>query len=320
MSNHSDDEEKSVSSEEEAESRAPDLDTELDGREVEEKAEAEPPETMDAIKSYLKEIRKSVLLTFAQEQDLGKRIQEQGDEDARRQMIESNLRLVVSMAKRYINRGLPFSDIIEEGNIGLIRAVEKFDYKRGFKFSTYASWWIRQAIERAIINQSKMIRLPVHVVEKLNHYMAVSEQLMQEKNNSPTAKEVARRMAVKEEEVVDLQQLIRKTYSLDSPIGDRPDTSLKDIIEDTSQVAPSMMAIGIRNREEIEKWLATLKENERKVIILRFGLAGEMSRTLEEIGNIFGLTRERVRQIEHSAITKLRAIITQKTIKPEEIL
>jgi RNA polymerase sigma factor (sigma-70 family) len=320
MSNHSDDEEKSVPSEDEAESRAPDLDTELDEREVEEKPEAEPPETMDAIKSYLKEIRKSVLLTFAQEQDLGKRIQEQGDEDARRQMIESNLRLVVSMSKRYINRGLPFSDIIEEGNIGLIRAVEKFDYKRGFKFSTYASWWIRQAIERAIINQSKMIRLPVHVVEKLNHYMAVSEQLMQEKNNAPTAKEVARRMAVKEEEVVDLQQLIRKTYSLDSPIGDRPDTSLKDIIEDTSQVPPSIMAIGIRNREEIEKWLATLKENERKVIILRFGLAGEMSRTLEEIGNIFGLTRERVRQIEHSAITKLRAIIIQKTIKPEEIL
>jgi len=320
MSHHTDDEERSVPIGDEVDSQEANGDHDTEYREHEEKVEAGPAETMDAIKSYLKEIRKSVLLTFEQEQDLGKRIQENGDEDARRQMIESNLRLVVSMAKRYINRGLPFSDIIEEGNIGLIRAVEKFDYKRGFKFSTYASWWIRQAIERAIINQSKMIRLPVHVVEKLNHFMAISEQLMQEKNNLPSAKEVARRMAVKEEDVLELQQLIRKTYSLDSPIGGRPDTSLKDVIQDTSQVAPSMMAIGIRNREEIEKWLGTLKENERRVIVLRFGLAGEMSRTLEEIGNIFGLTRERVRQIEHSAITKLRAIITQKTIRPEEIL
>ena len=314
MTSYSDDEEKSHSLDDESEP------VEAGLEEAEEKAEAEPAETMDAIKSYLKEIRKSVLLTFEQEQDLGKRIQEQGDEDARQQMIESNLRLVVSMGKRYINRGLPFSDIIEEGNIGLIRAVEKFDYKRGFKFSTYASWWIRQAIERAIINQSKMIRLPVHVVEKLNHYMAISEQLMQEMNHVPTAKEVARRMKVKEDEILEIQQLIRKTYSLDSPIGGREDTSLKDVIEDTSQIPPSIMAIGIRNREEIEKWLATLKENERKVVTLRFGLAGEMSHTLEEIGNVFGLTRERVRQIEHSAITKLRAIIHEKTIKPEEIL
>lgn len=287
---------------------------------VEPKAEEEPAETMDAIKSYLKEIRKSVLLTFEQEQDLGKRIQEQGDEDARRQMIESNLRLVVSMGKRYINRGLPFSDIIEEGNIGLIRAVEKFDYKRGFKFSTYASWWIRQSIERAIINQSKMIRLPVHVVEKLNHYLSIVEQLMQEVNRVPSAKEIAQRMNVKEVEVLEVQQLIRKTYSLDSPIGGREDTSLKDVIEDTSQIPPSIMAIGIRNREEIEKWLAMLKENEYKVIVLRFGLAGEVSHTLEEIGKVFGLTRERVRQIENTAINKLRAIIQGKTIKPEEIL
>ncbi|MBI3811472.1 MAG: sigma-70 family RNA polymerase sigma factor [Nitrospirae bacterium] len=320
MSSHADDEEKSVPLDEDAESPETVQGNHPVEEEPEEKPEPEPGETMDAIKSYLKEIRKSVLLTFAQEQDLGKRIQEQGDEDARRQMIESNLRLVVSMAKRYINRGLPFSDIIEEGNIGLIRAVEKFDYKRGFKFSTYASWWIRQAIERAIINQSKMIRLPVHVVEKLNHYLAISEQLMQEKSQVPTTKEVARRMDVKEDEIVDIQQLIRRTYSLDSPIGGRPDTSLKDVIEDTSQMPPSMMAIGIRNREEIEKWLETLKENERKVIVLRFGLSGEMSHTLEEIGTVFGLTRERVRQIEHSALTKLRAIIVEKKIKTEEIL
>ena len=320
MSPQGDDEEKAASLDDEAEHSETGSASGPGEEEPEEKVAAEPAETMDAVKSYLKEIRKSVLLTFEQEQDLGKRIQEQGDEDARRQMIESNLRLVVSMAKRFINRGLPFSDIIEEGNIGLIRAVEKFDYKRGFKFSTYASWWIRQAIERAIINQSKMIRLPVHVVEKLNHYLAISEQLIQEKSQPPAAKEVARRMGVAEEDVLEIQQLIRKTYSLDSPIGGRPDTSLKDVIEDTTQIPPSMMAIGIRNREEIEKWLETLKENERKVVVLRFGLAGEMSHTLEEIGTVFGLTRERVRQIEHSAITKLRAIIHQKTIKPEEIL
>ena len=320
MSNHSEDEEKAASLDEEAEPVGAGSGVDQAEEEPEVKSPAEPAETMDAIKSYLKEIRKSVLLTFAQEQDLGKRIQEQGDEDARRQMIESNLRLVVSMAKRYINRGLPFSDIIEEGNIGLIRAVEKFDYKRGFKFSTYASWWIRQAIERAIINQSKMIRLPVHVVEKLNHYMAVVEQLMRELDRAPTTKEIARRLKIKEEEIREMQQFIRKTYSLDSPIGGREDTSLKDVIEDTTQIPPSIMAIGIRNREEIEKWLSTLKENEYRVIVLRFGLTGEVSHTLEEIGNVFGLTRERVRQIEHSAITKLRAIIDHKTIKPEEIL
>ncbi len=324
MSHHTDDEEKPHSIDDEAISDRKAADSAHgEGGEAESESEKEPAEPMDAIKSYLKEIRKSVLLTFEQEQDLGKKIQESGGEEAhaaRQKMIESNLRLVVSMGKRYINRGLPFSDIIEEGNIGLIRAVEKFDYRRGFKFSTYASWWIRQAIERAIINQSKMIRLPVHVVERLNHYMVVVEQLVRETYEVPTAKEIARRLKVKEEDVLEIQQLIRKTYSLDSPIGGREDTSLQDVIEDTSQISPSIMAIGIRNREEIEKWLSTLKENEYKVIILRFGLTGEVSHTLEEIGNIFGLTRERVRQIEHAALTKLRAIITEKTIKPEEML
>ena len=320
MSEHPEDEKKVVPVDDDAHSSGADQDSERLQEAVEEKAEAEPAEAMDAIKSYLKEVRKSVLLTFAQEQDLGKRIQEDGDENARQQMIESNLRLVVSMGKRYINRGLPFSDIIEEGNIGLIRAVEKFDYKRGFKFSTYASWWIRQAIERAIINQSKTIRLPVHVVEKLNRYMGTVDQLIQDMKQAPDVKDIAHRMKIKEDAVREIQQLIRKTYSLDSPIGGRLDISLKDVIEDTSQIPPSMMAIGIRNREEIEKWLSNLKENEHKVIILRFGLSGEVSHTLEEIGRIFGLTRERVRQIEHSALTKLRAIIDRKTIKPEEML
>jgi len=292
--------------------------SDLGGPEAEEE-EKKPAETLDAIQSYLKEIRKSVLLTFEQEQDLGKRM-EKGDEQARQRMIESNLRLVVSIAKRYINRGLPFSDVIEEGNIGLIRAVEKFDYKRGFKFSTYASWWIRQAIERAIINQSKVIRLPVHVVEKLNHYLREAEEVIQKLGREPTANEMADRMKVDEKEIIEIRQLIRKTYSLDSPIGSTTETSLKDIIEDTTQISPSIMAIGIKNREEIERWLSTLKDNERKVIKLRFGLSGEMPHTLEEIGKGFGLTRERVRQIEYSAINKLRAIMEEKTIGPEEIL
>ena len=235
-------------------------------------------------------------------------------------MIEANLRLVVSIGKRYINRGLPFSDIIEEGNIGLIKAVEKFNYKRGFKFSTYGSWWIRQSIERAIINQSKLIRLPVHVVEKINHYLVVMEDLMQSLDREPTTQEIANKLGVSEREVANLQQLIRKNYSLESPISHGHETSLKDIIEDLSQISPSKSAEGIKRREEILRWLRTLKENERRIIEKRFGLDGGEPQTLEEIGKIFGLTRERVRQIESAALTKLRAIIVKKTIKPEEIL
>lgn len=293
--------------------------TEIETHEDKNGEEKERHQAPDSIRNYLKDIRKSKLLTFEQEQELGKRIKK-GDEQARQLMIESNLRLVVSIGKRYINRGLPFSDIIEEGNIGLIRAVEKFDYKLGFKFSTYASWWIRQAVERAIINQSKLIRLPVHVVEKLNHYLGRAEELVQKLHREPTAKEAAEYIKISEKEVIEIRKLIRKTYSLDSPISDKADTSLKDIIEDTTQVSPTAMAMGIKNRHEIEGWLLTLKDRERKVIQLRFGLSGEVSHTLEEIGKTFGFTRERVRQIEHAALNKLRIIIQQKTIKLEEFL
>jgi RNA polymerase primary sigma factor/RNA polymerase nonessential primary-like sigma factor len=286
---------------------------------VEEYEEGEASTGLDAVKSYLKEIRKSRLLTFEEEQALAKRIAK-GDQKARQRMIEANLRLVVSIGKRYINRGLPFSDIIEEGNIGLIKAVEKFNYKRGFKFSTYGSWWIRQSIERAIINQSKLIRLPVHVVEKINHYMVVLEDLMQALGREPTAQEIAKKLGASEREVINLQQLIRKSYSLESPIAHGHETSLKDILEDTSRMSPSKSAEGIKRREEILQWLQTLKDNEQEVIRLRFGLDGGEPQTLEEIGKIFGLTRERVRQIESSALSKLRAIIAKKTIKPEEIL
>ncbi len=291
---------------------------EMDEVETEE-YEPEASSGLDAVKSYLKEIRKSRLLTFEEEQALAKKIAK-GDQKARQKMIEANLRLVVSIGKRYINRGLPFSDIIEEGNIGLIKAVEKFNYKRGFKFSTYGSWWIRQSIERAIINQSKLIRLPVHVVEKINHYMVVLEDLMQILGREPTTQEIAKKLGASEREVVNLQQLIRKSYSLESPIAHGHETSLKDIIEDTSRISPSKSAEGIKRREEILDWLKTLKDNEQEVIRLRFGLDGGEPQTLEEIGKIFGLTRERVRQIESSALSKLRAIIAKKTIKPEEIL
>ena len=278
-----------------------------------------PAETFDVVKSYLKDIRKSALLTFEEEQELSKRM-EMGDEKARQRMIESNLRLVVSIGKRYMNRGMAFSDIIEEGNIGLIKAVERFNYRRGFRFSTYGSWWIKQAIERAIINQSKLIRLPVHVVEKLNHYLTVNEQLIQELDREPTATELADKMEYSAEAVIGIQQLIRKTYSLDTPMGSNQDVALKDLIVDTTQISPSINAEGVLRREIIFQWLDTLKESERKVVILRFGLEGEEPQTLEEIGKVFGLTRERMRQIEGVALNKLRALIEKKTIKPEEIL
>ncbi len=284
--------------------------------EEEEEPDSEP---LDAVKRYLRDIRKSHLLTFEEEQSLSKRVQA-GDGEARREMIESNLRLVVSIGKRYINRGLPFPDIIEEGNLGLIRAVEKFDWSRGFKFSTYASWWIRQSIERAIINQPKLIRLPVHVVERVNHYLAAVEDLLQELGTDPTEAQIAERLKVDADAVLDIQQLIRKTYSLDSPIGGKEGTSLKDIIEDKRQISPSKATEGILRREEILKWLEVLKPNERTVIELRFGLQGAEPQTLEEIGKVFGLTRERVRQIEVAALAKLRGVLREKTITAEEIL
>lgn len=276
-------------------------------------------EGLDAVKSYLKDIRKSTLLNFEQEQELGKRIS-QGDFKAREQMIESNLRLVVSIGKRYMNRGLPFSDIVEEGNIGLIKAVEKFDYRRGFRFSTYASWWIRQFIERAIINQAKIIRLPVHVVERLNKYLSELEQMVQEMGREPKVHEIAEKLKLSEREVIDLKQLIRTTYSLDSPISERTGTFLRDVIEDPVGVSPAMTAEGVRRRENLMSWIQELPDKEKTVIVLRFGLDGGEAHTLEEIGQTLGLTRERVRQIETAALVKLRATIARKTMKQDDLL
>ncbi len=273
----------------------------------------------DSVKTYLRDIRRSTLLTFEDEVMLAKRIIE-GDEAARQRMIESNLRLVVSIGKRYINRGLPFSDVIEEGNIGLIKAVEKYNYKKGFRFSTYASWWIRQAIERAIINQGKLIRLPVHVVERVNKYLAHLEDLVQELGRQPENLEISQKMKISEKDVDHIQGLMRKTYSLDSPIAAGTTASLKDIIEDKSQASPVSNAEGVQRRKGLIQWLSMLNPNERKVIILRFGLHGDEPSTLEQIGKVFGLTRERVRQIEAVALRKLRAIMTEKTIRAEDIL
>ncbi len=277
------------------------------------------PEGLDTLKSYLREVRRSTLLTFKQEQQLGKLVMA-GDEPARQQMIESNLRLVISIGKRYMKRGFPFSDIVEEGNLGLIKAVEKFNYKRGFRFSTYASWWIRQYIERAIINQGKLVRLPVHVVERLNRYLGKVEQMVQELGREPRAQEVAVKMKTSEEEVLDLKQLVRTTCSLDSPINDRTDTFLRDVIEDPMCLSPDETVDGVRRRTELMAWVKELPEKEQTVIVSRFGLDGDEGKTLEEIGREMGLTRERVRQIEMAALVRLRNTIERKTMTQADLL
>jgi RNA polymerase sigma factor (sigma-70 family) len=276
-------------------------------------------EGLDTLKSYLREVRRSTLLTFKEEQQLGKRVMA-GDERARQHMIESNLRLVISIGKRYMHRGFPFSDIVEEGNLGLIKAVEKFNYKRGFRFSTYASWWIRQYIERAIINQGKLVRLPVHVVERLNRYLNRTEQLVQALGREPRAAEVALKMKTSEEEVLDLKQLVRTTCSLDSPLNDRTDTFLRDVIEDPTGLSPDETADGVRRRAELMAWVRELPEKEQTVIVSRFGLDGGEAKTLEEIGRTMGLTRERVRQIEMAALARLRHTIERKTMTQADLL
>jgi RNA polymerase nonessential primary-like sigma factor len=274
---------------------------------------------LDAIKYYLKEIRKTPLLTFEQEQALAKRIAE-GDQEARAKMIEANLRLVVAIGKKYINRGLQFSDIIEEGNLGLIRAVEKFQYQRGFKFSTYASWWIKQAIERAIVNQTRTIRLPVHIAEIVNSYLRASRQLTQSLGRDPQIEEIAKRMKVTVEKVRSISQVVRETYSLDMLIGDQEEDTLKDILQDTNAVSPATFSDEIRRREYIDEWLQQLSVSERKVIEMRFGFVDGEPKTLDSIGKEFGITRERVRQIETQALNKLRAITKRKKIELEEML
>lgn len=273
----------------------------------------------DTVRSYLNDIRKAALLTFEQEQELGKRVAE-GDFQAREQMIEANLRLVVSIGKRYMNRGLAFSDVIEEGNLGLIKSVEKFDYSKGFRFSTYASWWIRQYIERAIINQGALVRLPVHVVERLNRYLSELERYGQQLGREPRPDEMALRLKVPEKDILELKQLVRTTYSLDSPLNDRTDTFLRDIIRDPQGPSPADTVEGIQRYEEVKTWMQQLSDREQRVITLRFGLDGEDEQTLEVIGRELNLTRERVRQIENEALGKLRATIEGKSMTSQDLL
>ena len=259
----------------------------------------------DPVRMYLKEIGRVPLLSAEEEVRLAKRM-EQGDEEAKKQLAEANLRLVVSIAKRYVGRGMLFLDLIQEGNLGLIKAVEKFDYGKGFKFSTYATWWIRQAITRAIADQARTIRIPVHMVETINKLIRVSRQLLQELGRDPTPEEIAAAMEIPVERVREIQKVAQEPVSLVTPIGEEEDSHLGDFIEDEDAPAPAEAASYILLKEQLESVLDTLTAREEKVLRLRFGLDDGRSRTLEEVGQEFGVTRERIRQIEAKALRKLR--------------
>ena len=272
----------------------------------ERRIEAEAREvSTDALQLFLKDIGKADLLTAAQEVELAKRI-ERGDHRAKQEMVEANLRLVVSIAKRYRNQGLPFLDLIQEGTIGLVRAAEKFDYRKGFKFSTYATWWIRQAITRAIADQARTIRIPVHMVETINKLVRVQRQLLQDLGREPTPDEIGKVMGISAEKVREIQKVSQEPVSLETPIGEEEDSHLGDFIEDSDAVVPVDAASFILLQEQLESVLHTLSEREKKVIQLRFGLVDGHPRTLEEVGREFGVTRERIRQIESKTLSKLR--------------
>jgi len=262
----------------------------------------------DAIKLYLREIQKTKLLTADEEKELAARI-DRGDKAARDKMIESNLRLVVKIAKRYINRGLPFLDLIEEGNMGLIKAVERFKLSKECRFSTYATWWIRQSIERALVNQSRTIRLPVHVSDDINKMLRITRELLQKINREPSIKEVATAMEVNSAYIRRLMVLLKKTYSIERPMGENNDYFLIDTIEDTSTVSPAELLEDVNRYEMVSKWFDTLSDNEKKILTLRFGLDDKDPQTLDTIGRSFGVTRERIRQIEAKSLEKLRKIM-----------
>lgn len=268
----------------------------------------------DAIKHYLREIQKTTLLTAEEEKELAARI-DNGDKSARDKMIECNLRLVVKIAKRYINRGLPFLDLIEEGNLGLIKAVERFKLSKECRFSTYATWWIRQSIERALVNQSRTIRLPVHVSDDINRMLKVTRELIHKLNREPSIKEVATQMGANIIYVRRLMVLLKKTYSIERPMGENNDYFLIDTIEDTSSVSPAMLLEDINKFELVSKWLESLSENEQKIISMRFGLQDKDPQTLDTIGRSFGVTRERIRQIEAKSLDKLRKFVEQNESK-----
>ncbi|MGG1877703.1 RNA polymerase sigma factor RpoD [Paenibacillus cisolokensis] len=268
----------------------------------------------DPVRMYLKEIGRVPLLSADDEIELANRI-EQGDEDAKRRLAEANLRLVVSIAKRYVGRGMLFLDLIQEGNMGLLKAVEKFDYKKGFKFSTYATWWIRQAITRAIADQARTIRIPVHMVETINKLIRVSRQLLQELGREPSPEEIAAEMELSVEKVREIMKIAQEPVSLETPIGEEDDSHLGDFIEDQEALAPADAAAYELLKEQLEDVLDTLTEREENVLRLRFGLDDGRTRTLEEVGKVFGVTRERIRQIEAKALRKLRHPSRSKRLK-----
>ena len=268
----------------------------------------------DPVRMYLKEIGKVPLLTAEEEIEIAKRL-ETGDEEAKKKLSEANLRLVVSIAKRYVGRGMLFLDLIQEGNLGLIKAVEKFDYRKGFKFSTYATWWIRQAITRAIADQARTIRIPVHMVETINKLIRVSRQLLQQYGREPTPEEIAKEMGISESKVREIIKIAQEPVSLETPIGEEEDSHLGDFIPDDDAPAPADAASHTLLKETLSSVLDSLTPREEKVLRLRFGLEDGRSRTLEEVGKEFNVTRERIRQIEAKALRKLRHPSRSKKLK-----
>jgi len=268
----------------------------------------------DPVRMYLKEIGKVPLLSPEEEIDLARRMEE-GDEEAKRKLVEANLRLVVSIAKKYVGRGMLFLDLIQEGNLGLIKAVEKFDYTKGYKFSTYATWWIRQAITRSIADQARTIRIPVHMVETINKLVRVSRQLLQELDREPTPEEIAHEMDIPEEKVREIMKIAQEPVSLETPIGEEEDSHLGDFIEDEDAPAPAAAASFMLLKEQLGGVLETLTDREKRVLELRFGIEDGRPRTLEEVGREFGVTRERIRQIEAKALRKLRHPSRSKKLK-----
>ncbi|RIW37761.1 RNA polymerase sigma factor RpoD [Bacillus salacetis] len=268
----------------------------------------------DPVRMYLKEIGRVDLLSAQEEISLANRIEE-GDEEAKRRLAEANLRLVVSIAKRYVGRGMLFLDLIQEGNMGLIKAVEKFDYRKGFKFSTYATWWIRQAITRAIADQARTIRIPVHMVETINKLIRVQRQLLQDLGREPSPEEIAEEMDLTPEKVREILKIAQEPVSLETPIGEEDDSHLGDFIEDAEAQSPSEHAAYELLKEQLEDVLDTLTDREENVLRLRFGLDDGRTRTLEEVGKVFGVTRERIRQIEAKALRKLRHPSRSKRLK-----